>query len=114
MAKIAFEYEGKQYKLEYTADSLAKMEDEGVVFSSLVDKPISAPEVVFRGALLNNHPEITKDKAREIFYSLKRNADGVDSEEDGLMKTLMEMFTAAVNEAQQRGKNGKTAWVVVR
>ena len=54
--KIVFDYNGKHYTLEYTANSLKKLERQGVNFSKLDDMIFTAPETLFRGAFIANHP----------------------------------------------------------
>ena len=117
--KIEFDYGNKHYVLEYTANSLKKLEQRGVKFSKLDEMIFSAQEVLFRGAFLANHPNESESTIREIYKSLKRTAEDVPPEydEDGkeidlLAQTLAEMITEAVDELTGRGNKGNVVWKV--
>ena len=117
--KIEFDYGNKHYILEYTANSLKKLEQRGVKFSKLDEMIFSAQEVLFRGAFLANHPTESESTIREIYKSLKRTAEDAEPEydEDGhevdlLSQTLAQMITEAVDELTGRGNKGNVNWKV--
>ncbi len=119
--RIEFDYGGKHYKLEYTANSLKKLERAGVKFNQLADMVFTAPEVVFRGAFYANHPAEKESTIREIYKSLKRTADDMEKEvdEDGrevdfLMQTLSDMIAECVDELTGRGEQGNVGWKVTK
>lgn len=117
--RIEFEYGGKHYTLEYTANSLKKLERMGVKFSKLDEMVFSAPEVLFRGAFLARHPSETEAKIHEIYQALKRTAedeeveyDDEGNEVDALQNALAEMLAEAVEELSGRG--GNASWKVTK
>lgn len=117
--RIEFVYGGKPYKLEYTAASLKKMERSGVKFSKLDDMVFSAPEILFRGAFLANHPNESNATIHEIFKALKRTADDEEpkydedgNEVDALMSVIGSMIEEAINE--WKGRSGNSGWKVTR
>ena len=117
--KIEFNYNGKPYCLMYTANSLKKLEREGVKFNKLEDMVFTAPEVLFRGAFYANHPAESKSTIHEIYQVLKRTAEDKEPEydEDGheidlLAQTLGEMIAEAVEEFTGRGEQGNVVWKV--
>lgn len=119
--RIEFDYGGKHYKLEYTANSLKKLERNGVKFSKLDDMIFSAPEVLFRGAFYANHPAEKEQTIREIWKSLKRTAEDlpVDYDDEGhevdaLTQTLADMISEAVEELTGRGEQGNVSWKVTK
>lgn len=119
--KIEFDYNGKHYKLEYTASSLKKLEKQGVSFAKLDDMIFSAPEVLFRGAFLANHPTEDRATINKLYKILRRSADDEEAEydDDGrevdkLTQTLADMIAEAVDEITGRGEQGNLNWKVTR
>lgn len=117
--KIEFDYNNKHYCLAYTANSLKKLEQDGVKFNKLEDMVFSAPEVLFRGAFYANHPAESKKTIHEIYQALKRTAEDKEPEydEDGreidlLAQTLGDMIAEAVEEFTGRGEQGNVVWKV--
>lgn len=117
--RIEFDYDGKHYKLEYTANSLKKLEQSGVSFKKLEDMIFTAPEVLFRGAFYANHPAESEKKIREMYKALRRKMEDEEDERDDdgedtdrLIDTLAEMIKEAVEEISGRG--GNVAWKVTR
>lgn len=119
--RIEFEYDGKPYKLEYTANSLKKLERNGVKFNRLEDMIFTAPEVLFRGAFYANHPAEKESVIHEIWERLVRTADDMPKEldeegreVDALTQTLADMITEAVEELTGRGEKGNVNWKVTK
>lgn len=117
--KIEFDYKGKHYCLEYTANSLKKLEQRGVNFAKLDTMIFTAQELLFRGAFLANHPAETEKTIHEIYLALKRTAVDAEPEydEDGkvvdyLAQTLATMLSEAVDELTGRGDTGNVDWKV--
>lgn len=106
--KIEFEYKGKQYTLQFTADSLKKMESQGVDFTSFGTKILTAGETLFVGSFIANHPETPKSLAKEIYQEIKGEAEGGEALDD----VLFEMFNEAVSEITQR--RGNLGWKVTK
>ena len=119
--RIEFDYNGKHYKLEYTANSLKKLERAGVKFSKLDEMIFTAPEVLFRGAFYANHAAESEKTIRDIYKSLKRQTEDmpVEYDEDGheidaLTLALADMIREAADEIMGRGEQGNVTWKVTR
>lgn len=107
--KITFEYDGDEYTLEYTADSLKKMQDRGFNFNDMNSRLLTAPEELFDGAFIANHKNVSRKKREEIFRELVgENEDGED-----LFEVLAEMVNEAIDEIMNPHK-GNVKWVVQR
>ena len=106
--KIEFEYKGKNYTLQYTADSLKKMEEQGVDFAALGKKILTAGETLFIGSFIANHPETPRSFAKEIYSEIKGTAEGGEALDD----VLFEMFNEAIAEITQR--SGNLGWKVTK
>ena len=106
--RIRFNYDGKDYTLEFTAASLKKMQAKGFNFVDFDSHALTVPEDVFSGAFIANHND-TPDKLRkEIFHDLAA------TEADG--EALEEILVAMVEEAMEEitYHRGNTKWEVVR
>ena len=105
--KITFEYEGKNYTLEYTADSLKKMERGGFDFSKMGERLLTCTEDLFYGAFLANHPDTTQETATAIY-----NAMASESDNESLANALDAMVAEAIESITN--KQGNLRWKVVR
>jgi len=101
--KIEFEIENKKYTLEYSRDSIRKLEDRGYNFQELESKPITMMSVLFFGALLKHQPETNLEQSDELY---KQVAD------DALMAELDNMFADCVKLGASKNPNVK--WKKVR
>ena len=86
MAKqLRFEYEGKEYCLEFTRETVKQMEREGFVSGDILTKPMSTLPKLFAGAFKAHHKYDTKQKViEEIFDGFKNKP--------ALVEKLAEMF----------------------
>lgn len=114
-SSIEFDYNGRHYKLMFTANSIKKMERAGVKFAKLDEAVFTATETIFWGAFLANHPSITRREANEIYRALKRTADNAEPEYDDDGKevdALQEALAAMINEAvdELSGRGGNVSW----
>ena len=105
---VSFEYEGKPYKLEYTAASLKKLEDRGFDASLMESRTIQYPEEIFCGAFIANHDDVPYKKRMEIYHELSGTADGGEE--------IISVFTIMVAEAiaEIRSHRGNVKWKVSR
>lgn len=107
--KIVFEYEGVEYTLVFSADSLLKMEKTyGIKFAKMEDRVLSIGEDLFIGAFIAEHPNVSIKKRKEIYRSLCETADGTS---DSLNETLMEMLNEAIESIKPKGN---VTWKVER
>lgn len=81
---IELEYEGKQYKLEFSKATVKQIEAKGFNIQEFTSKPLTNIELAFEGAFLKNHPTTPIDTIEEIL----RNCD----DKQGLIAALAEMI----------------------
>lgn len=105
--KIEFEYMGKSYTLEYTAESLKKMERGGFDFTNIDKRVLTLGEDLFYGAFLANHADTPQETAKAIY-----DAMAADSGEETLIGVLDEMLGEAIESITN--KRGNLRWKVVR
>ena len=87
MAKqLNFEFEGKEYTLEFTRESIKQLEREGFVAGDIVNKPMNTLPKLFAGAFKAHHRFDTKQKKiDEIFEKFKNK--------QALVEKLAEMYS---------------------
>ena len=87
MAKqLNFEYENKEYTLEFTRESIKQMEREGFVASDVVNKPMNTLPKLFAGAFKAHHKFDTKQKKIDEIFELFKN-------KQALIEKLAEMYS---------------------
>lgn len=106
--KLTFEYDGQNYTLEFTPDSLKQMERGGFNFSRMQDAILTAPEELFYGAFIANHRRTTRSLREEIWKAM------TDTDEEGnyLSDIIGEMMSEAINELNSH--QGNVKWSVER
>lgn len=86
MAKqLNFEYENKEYTLEFTRDSIKQMEREGFVARDVANKPMNTLPKLFAGAFKAHHKFDTKQKKIDEIFELFKN-------KQALVEKLSEMY----------------------
>ena len=87
MAKqLNFEFEGKEYTLEFTRESIKQMEREGFVAGDIVNKPMNTLPKLFAGAFKAHHRFDTKQKKIDEIFELFKN-------KQALVEKLAEMYS---------------------
>lgn len=86
MAKqLNFEFEGKEYTLEYTRESVKQMEREGFVANDILAKPMNTLPKLFAGAFKAHHRFDIKQKEIDKIFELFTN-------KQALIEKLAEMY----------------------
>lgn len=88
--KITFTYNGKNYALEYTRDSVKDMERRGFVAAEVLEKPLTVLPELFAGAFLANHRFTTRKTIDAIFSQFDKK--------DELLNELAEMYSLVIDE----------------
>lgn len=104
--KVEFTYDNTDYTLEFTADSLRKMEREGFNFRTAEDRLVTVNEDIFCGAFIEHHNNVPKAKRLEIYKQLEEMSDGENNIDD----VIGQMMSEAVDEL--RTHTGNVSWRV--
>jgi len=105
MAKqISFEYDGKQYTLEFTRKSIEIMERQGFNINDIIEKPMTTLPALFAGAFLANHKWVKKDVIDEIYSRMENKQD--------LLQKLTEMYNEPIEALFEEPKEseGNVSW----
>lgn len=105
--RIKFDYNGKSYTLEFTADSLKRMQANGFNFGDIASQVVTVGEDLFAGAFIANHQSVPHRKRVEIYHELSEES----AEGDKITETLVAMVNEAFEEINQH--KGNVKWEVV-
>ena len=83
---LKFEYEGKEYTLEFNREAIRVAERLGFEIDKFDSKVLSNTEDLFYLAFRMHHPEVKMDEAMKILYE---GFGGLQNEE---VKQLVELF----------------------
>lgn len=105
MAKVlTFNFEGKEFTLEYTRNSVATMERQGFNLNDIETKPMITLPKLFAGAFLAHHSGIKQEKINNIFDHITNKAE--------LTVKLAEMYNdpiaTLVDDPEE--KEGNISW----
>ena len=105
MAKqLNFEFEGKEYTLEFTRRTVAEMERKGFVASDITEKPMTTLPALWAGAFLANHRFVKQDVIENIFSKLTKKEDLIGK----LAEMYNEPIMALVEEPEE--DKGNVNW----
>ena len=69
--QIKLTYDDIPYTLEYTRDSVKRLEASGFRIDEFMEKPMTNLELAFAGAFIKNHPRVSQTTIDDIFASCK-------------------------------------------
>ena len=89
MAKqLNFEFEGKEYTLEFTRRTVTEMERKGFVVQDVERKPMTTLPTLFAGAFLAHHRGVRQDIIDKIFAHMTNKEE--------LIGKLAEMYNEPI------------------
>lgn len=105
--KIEFNYNGKDFVLEYNRKSIAFMEQQGFVVSELAQKPMLMLPKAFSGLFFKNHKNVKQTEIDEIYDKFK--------DKEKLISTIAEMLSETYDSLQDdpEENSGNIEWKVV-
>ena len=107
MAKtICFNFDGKDYTLEYTRASVRTMENRGFKPGDLVEKPMNTLPELFAGAFIANHRFTKRDVIDEIYAAMGNKEELVNK----LAEMYNEPISALMAEPDNDGGEKNVKW----
>lgn len=102
--QISFEYEKRNYVLEYTLRTAGQANDDGFILDQLGDKPaLMIPKLVY-WSFVRHQKGITKKQTDEIYTWIK--------DKNGFITALAEMYAEAVNALVDEDEEGNANWTL--
>ena len=103
---ISFEHKGTQYTLEFSRESVKRMESVGFSLENAANQPVTALLTLFKGAFITHHPRISQSVIDEIWDDL--------GNKDGLFDALISLYNEPVEALMKEPDEGKKIeWKVV-
>lgn len=107
MAKqIKLTYEGREYILEFTRRTVARMERNGFIAADAETKPMTTLPALFKGAFLAHHPFVKDDVINSIYDKMPNK--------EKLIGTLVEMYSEPIQALMEdpEDSEGNVEWTV--
>ena len=103
--QITFEFEKKQYTLEYTLRTAGQANEDGFILDQLGDKPaLMIPKLVY-WAFVRHHKGITRKQTEAIYDWIR--------DKSGFLAALGEMYAEAVNAlVDDEDDEGNANWTM--
>lgn len=103
--QITFEYEDRQYTLEYTLKTAGQANEDGMILDQIGDKPaLMIPKLVY-WAFVRHQKWITRQKTEEIYKWIR--------DKQGFIVALSEMYADACNALVDDGDDeGNANWAM--
>lgn len=105
--RINLTWNGEEYTLEYNRTAVRMLEQSGFVLDEFLKKPMTNIELVFSGAFIKNHKNLSQNVIDEIFAKSKNKGDLVVT----LQKMIQETYDSLLDEPE--GDEGNATWEVV-
>lgn len=102
--QLKFQYQDKEYTLEYTRRSVERMERDGFVASDMKDKPMSTLPALFAGAFFAHHPFVKRTLVDEIYGKMDNKQELIGK----LAEMYNEPISALVDDPDP--KEGNVSW----
>ncbi len=103
MAKqIRFEFEGTDYTLEFTRNSIRQMESKGFKINDIQDKPMTVLPQLFAGAFLVHHRNIKQETVDKIFNQMGNKQE--------LIEKLGAMYAEPLESLFDEPEEGNLKW----
>lgn len=100
MAKeLNFTYEGKEYTLGFSKNTIRQMESQGFVASDIKTKPLSVLEDMFAGAFLLHHKFVKPEVITAIYERMP--------DKKKLVEALGEMYSEHIENLMAEPENPK-------
>ena len=103
--QIVFNYEGKDYTLEYNRDAIKYMENRGFSLEKFTDAPITMLDIAFEALFLKNHRNISSAKVQEILKEFNDKRGLISAINDMLGDSYTELLGDPEDKEEGEGKN---------
>lgn len=103
---IIFTYNGSDYVLEFTRNTIRQMEAAGFNPGDYERKPMTVANDLFRGAFLAHHQSTKNTLIDEIYDKI--------ADKEGLYEVLIELYQAPFEAMTASPLEGEISWKVGR
>ena len=102
--QLVINHDGRDFTLEFTRDSVRRMEKSGFKVSDLTDYPMTYLPDLFAGAFIANHRFVKREDIDEIYRTLPNKEE--------LVGKLAEMYNDPIAElfSEPSADEGNATW----
>jgi len=93
---------GREYTLEFSRRSISKVEQAGFNINLIETQSMTMIPLMFWGAFLMHHPQMTKDQTDKILFD---GLGGLNEEEMGYLGKLYAVPFESLIASEDEGKN---------
>lgn len=108
MAKtITIKFEGEEYTLEFTKDTVRQMENSGFRISDIQTRPMTVLPELFQGAFLANHRRVSQKTIERMYAKIPHK--------DEFVVALAELYADPINafmDEPEDDDEGNAMWTV--
>ena len=106
MSKIKLTYDGKDYELEYSRQSVKTMESRGFILDEMTSKPMTMIPMLYEGAFIKNCRGIKRQTMDDIY-------DGI-GDKTGFIQALAELYAETLSTLTEDSEQGNVTWAMTR
>lgn len=104
MAKtMTFTYDGKDYTLEFTRQTVVQTENMGFNANDIDTKPVTSLSILFRGAFLAHHRDLPAKEVDKIFENFSK---------EGLLEALAELYYEPIRVLMEDNSKNAVKWTM--
>jgi hypothetical protein len=104
MAKtMTFTYDGKDYTLEFTRQTVVQTEAMGFNANDIDTKPITSLSILFRGAFLAHHRDTRVSEIDKILEGMSK---------EGLLQALAELYYEPIRVLMEDNSKNAVKWTM--
>ena len=104
MAKtMTFTYDGKDYTLEFTRQTVVQTENMGFNAQYIDTKPITSLSILFRGAFLAHHRDLPAKEIDKIFENFSK---------EGLLEALADLYYEPIRVLMEDNSKNAVKWTM--
>lgn len=111
---ITVTYQGNDYVLEYSRNSVKQMEQQGFVLDKISEQPMTQIPLLVYGAFMKNNKGIKRSLVDEIYEHI---TDKIGDEGNGFIHALLEMYAETVNtltDNESVDEGNRAVWKVTK
>ena len=108
MSILKIGYNGKQYELGFTRNTVVAMERNGFNIHEIADKPMTMLPMFWEGAFMAYNKGIKRNLMDEIYQNIR--------DKQGLIEALTELYAETLNTLTDEPEEakGNATWEIVR
>ena len=106
MSKIKLNYDGKEYELEFSRQSVKTMESRGFVLDEISSKPMTMIPMLYEGAFIKNCTGIKRAVMDKIYDEI--------ADKTAFIQALAELYGETLSSLTDGNEKGNATWAMTK